>query len=604
MEQPLVLIADTDPATIEWLVGCLSEHCALALGRSQDEALAAVADGGVYAVIVGRRLADATGAELVESIGIRGVPVLRVVPESALALPGERWLQVGQPAADVVERVLAAARGSAAARTAGQRPRSADDAMRLRQVLDVARRLATKRDLTSAADLINGAVVELLAADRAHCLFHDGERGVVWRDGSGCDPDDEFETRRGLIGRAVLSARLQRVERLAEHSAAEVAVDDPEGDGSERVMAAPVVSGGEVHAVLVAARRGHREPFEAADEATMHTLAERIGPMLQQLALHIEAENVIEVERQQNERLFRREAVDHHTLRDRHGDVVRVSPLWVSWSYWLLVALLVAAGVYLFVGRVHSYSTGPAVVRAAGRSEVTARQSANVASVGVADGERVRSGQALVRLYSAEQRAELERIEREFETQLRNRMFDRTDTAANTAVRTLRTELDRARAQLEERIVRAPRDGLVSDLRVRPGERVNAGDVVLSIVDDSAEFVLVALLPGADSPRIKAGDPLRLELNGYRFAYQQLEVSDVSEGVIGPNEARRLLGPSVGDALSLSGGIAVVRARLRERSFVADDEVLPYLDGLLGTAEVRLRSERIITTLIPGLKRL
>ena len=56
--------------------------------------------------------------------------------------------------------------------------------------------------------------------------------------------------------------------------------------------------------------------------------------------------------------------------------------------------------------------------------------------------------------------------------------------------------------------------------------------------------------------------------------------------------------------MALTGELVVVRARLEDRYFTADDETFAYNDGMLGIAEVRLRSERIIETLIPGLKRL
>jgi hypothetical protein len=47
-----------------------------------------------------------------------------------------------------------------------------------------------------------------------------------------------------------------------------------------------------------------------------------------------------------------------------------------------------------------------------------------------------------------------------------------------------------------------------------------------------------------------------------------------------------------------------VRARLVGRTFVSDDETYRYHDGMGGTAEVKVRSERVLFALMPGLKRL
>jgi hypothetical protein len=48
--------------------------------------------------------------------------------------------------------------------------------------------------------------------------------------------------------------------------------------------------------------------------------------------------------------------------------------------------------------------------------------------------------------------------------------------------------------------------------------------------------------------------------------------------------------------------VVLVTARLPAETFEADREVYRYHDGMHGTAEVRIRSERIVTALVPGLK--
>ena len=83
-----------------------------------------------------------------------------------------------------------------------------------------------------------------------------------------------------------------------------------------------------------------------------------------------------------------------------------------------------------------------------------------------------------------------------------------------------------------------------------------------------------------------------------------LTIESVSSEVIAASEARRILGPDVAEGLAVGGSVVVVRGKLTSNEFEADDQIYRYHVGMLGNAEVRLRSERIIFAVIPGLRRL
>ncbi len=119
-----------------------------------------------------------------------------------------------------------------------------------------------------------------------------------------------------------------------------------------------------------------------------------------------------------------------------------------------------------------------------------------------------------------------------------------------------------------------------------------------------SERAVVMLLPGRYRPLLAAGMPMRLELEGYPYAYQHLTVDAVSDGVLGPAEARQLLGPDVGDVISIPGQVVLVHAALPQATFESGGRSLPYHDGLLGRVEIRVRSEPILLTLFPGLRAL
>jgi GAF domain-containing protein len=113
---------------------------------------------------------------------------------------------------------------------------------------------------------------------------------------------------------------------------------------------------------------------------------------------------------------------------------------------------------------------------------------------------------------------------------------------------------------------------------------------------------VVAFLPGEYRPLLKPGMPLRLELKGYRYAYQHLLVDAVEDEVVGPAEAQRYLGAGVAGAAGLDGPLVRISARLASDTFKADGGEWRYHDGMLGRAEVQIRSERVLTALIPALK--
>lgn len=481
---------------------------------------------------------------------------------------------------------------------------SATQARQMQYILDLARRLFLQRDLVSAEATCRAAIHELTDCDRAYCLFYDAQTGALWTETHRSEDGEHGRcAAQGLAGYCARTGAPVGVQRASSNPCYARDIDDPPGNGDESILAQPVMgSDGQAHAVLVAVRSGRRAPFSTSEQENLGVFAGQAGPLLEQLGLHLEAEALLEGENQQE--IFRREALEAHAVHGRHGDVIRVSPRWVDWGYRVIVAFVAVALAYVAVAKIAQYSTGPAVVRVASRSEITAHVDATVAAVAVASGQRVEQDQLLARFHDAEQRAAVELLEQEFATQLRNRLLEPFNKTADQAVRSLRVDLDQAGAALEERAVRAPHAGVISDVRVRPGQHVTPGDILMSIINADSERYIVALLPGGDRPQLAPGMALRLEVTGYRYAYQTLAIDAVAAEVIGPAEARRFLGPQVGDIIAINGPVVLVRARLPSREFEADGRRYDYHDGMQATVEVQVRSQSLLQTLVPQLKRL
>ncbi len=418
-------------------------------------------------------------------------------------------------------------------------------------VFDAIRRVALQDDLASAGYLLRRSLAELTASDTVHCIFLTGG-------------------------------------------------EPPGFDPSERLIAEPVGTGGDRLAVLTAARRASAEPYSPADRQVVALLALHAAPILHHFLLQHQLQNRSEPSAAAAElQLFRPQAVALHSAGGRHGDVLRLPPLWLRLSYRFLLAAVVAGLLFASLATVSRYAAGPAVVRVAGHT-VTVAAPGTVSQVRVAAGQTVKKGDVLVDLAAPDEAAELEQLEVEHQNRLAAFLIDPADGAARAALIDVASRLDRARARLAEKSARAPADGVVGDVRARPGMLLAPGDPLMTIVDGTAAAEVVALLPGGDRPELRAGMELRLALDGHGSSEIRAVIDEVGSQVIGPHEARRTLGAGIGDALRIPGPVVVVHARLERSTFESGGEDLPFHDGMLGAAEVEVGSRRLIGALVPG----
>lgn len=303
--------------------------------------------------------------------------------------------------------------------------------------------------------------------------------------------------------------------------------------------------------------------------------------------------------------LFRAEALRHHQGGGHgDGDVLRISPAWIPAAYRLLLLVMAAGAAYAAFGTVTEYATGPAVVRLEGRTHMTALSASTVATVDVEPGQRVTASQVLVRLHLADRAAELARLNREFDLQMIRVLRDPADQVARSSLTTLRAERQFAQTRLEEQSVKAPHAGVVSDIRVRPGQYLSPGDQVLSLDGEDMQWVVVAVLPGHTRPLIRPGTGMRLELAGYRHAYRDVAIQSVGDEIVGPAEVGQYLGQEIADVVPVAGPAVIVKAQLPSNTFVADGRSLSYHEGMLGTVDAQLRRQSIFRTVIPALRSL
>jgi membrane fusion protein (multidrug efflux system) len=157
---------------------------------------------------------------------------------------------------------------------------------------------------------------------------------------------------------------------------------------------------------------------------------------------------------------------------------------------------------------------------------------------------------------------------------------------------------------VHEKTVRADITGYVSDVRVRSGQRVTPGDVLLAVAPaGEAQASLTAMVSAEYRPMLRSGLTMRFELDGFRYEYSDLDLVDVSAEAVGPVEVQRFLGQEHVEAVALTPGAKVlVTARLPAATFSSEGQPYGYFDGLTGTAEIRVRNEPILVTLVPALR--
>lgn len=465
------------------------------------------------------------------------------------------------------------------------------------------RRLALASTAAEMAAALGAAVCSAVAAGRGRCLLFDRERQALWAPDDGANSSASESPALGLASFALRTGLAVCLPRAGDDPRFDRELDDPDGEPGDRLLGVPVATGdGEVVAVLVALRSPEEFAFEPGEVAALEAVASHVVPYV--LPWVPVASGAAEpAAGGGSSHPFRRRALAELELPAAAGlEPIRLAPRWTAAAYWLSLALLLVAVLAAALVRVPEYASGVAVVRAGGRVEVTATASGTVTRLAVTAHQPVRRGQLLLALHSAEEAAGLERLEQELEQKLVQRLQSPDDPGVADGLIALRAERELARARLAERELRAPADGEASDVRVAPGQYLTAGQPVLSLLTGPEPPSVVALLPGRYLPQLSRGMKLRLELPGHPYVYRWLALDSVAEEVIGPAEARRLLGPVAGDAVALDGPLAAVTAALPEATFEVGGWSYPYREGMPSRAEVRVRSERLLFALLPALR--
>lgn len=408
-----------------------------------------------------------------------------------------------------------------------------------------------------------------------------------------------------VCGLTSFGARTGRIVSI-DHASSDGRFDFEADDGAEgRLMAVPVLGPEQrVLGVLAVWRGVEKARWRAEEQRLVMRFVEHLAPHLLVHAPNPFATHQRRAQQSRGPDFFRAEALDANERNfTDSGRLLKNDPGWARWTWGLVLAGFVGAFVLGLVGSVHEYASGPAIVRIGQRIDVASQVDASVVAVDAIPGAQVAAGDALARLHGATEAAEIANLEGELEQLLRRRLAAPGDTATEMSLVETRTALERARDRLAQRIVRSPTAGVVGDVRVRPGQHLSAGELLLSVIADEEKRSVLGLIPGHFGPQLTVGQRLRLSLVGYPDLSFHLDVVAVGEEVIGPQEARQALGGSIADAPPVGGPVVLVEGRLETDSFSDGEREWLFRDGMQGSMEIRVRSRPILLQLVPGLER-
>lgn len=227
------------------------------------------------------------------------------------------------------------------------------------------------------------------------------------------------------------------------------------------------------------------------------------------------------------------------------------------------------------------------------QATIKAKVSGEIHETTVQEGQQVSSGQVLLRLDAADQRARLTQQQAMLdEAQARLSMASKNEAnsqallkqkyISQTAYDTTQNSVDLARASvksaaamveiariaLADTVIRAPMAGIVSKRHVQAGEKV-APDMPVYTIVNLAQLTLEAPVPSAEIPRIKIGQEVRFKVDGFGardFAGKVTRINPTTES--GSRAMLVYIAVDNGDG-ALRGGMFAKGSIVTERSMVA-----------------------------------
>jgi hemolysin D len=178
--------------------------------------------------------------------------------------------------------------------------------------------------------------------------------------------------------------------------------------------------------------------------------------------------------------------------------------------------------------------------------------------------------------------------------QLKN--IEREITASKTEISQNKTHIDSLKVQLEQRVLKAPVNGVIFQLPIQhPGSVVQSGKMIAEIAPANSPLVIRANMATNQSSSLQKGLPVKVKFDAYPF-----QDYGVVEGKLAE------ISPTTTEVNTLNGKVEAYKLEiiLNQNCISTHNKCIPLRPGDTATAEVIVRQRRIIDFILDPFKQL
>ncbi|MGH7240433.1 MAG: biotin/lipoyl-binding protein, partial [Candidatus Saccharimonadales bacterium] len=422
------------------------------------------------------------------------------------------------------------------------------DPVGVRSALNCASMLERIDNLIEARDYIVEQMKEIFDADRVY-MNYVIDNVMDAGNSNSCDVT-------GLNGYIKVSGETSILSSARDHALYSCSVDDPVGDGSERLMVTSIRENNEsCLATVIIVRNKDKDQFTTEDEKLLKLIIWCLRYSIQKLLIESQLKGY-EGQNKYTMSYFptfhRIEAVKSYTDgKYIDGEAIRLYPNWTKSASNLILIFILALMLFAVIVKVPEYADGQGLIVFADEKSVTSSFSGTVSKVLVRVGQRIESGTNLIVFDDDEQSAELEKATEEFHLGLMQRLLDPNNAELAQWLAGLRVQMNLASKKLALRTVKSPYGGSVTNISAKTGQSYVPGDLLVSVNTGDDKPYIYVFLAGQYLPKLGNGMSIKIDIPGYGHVFNPVNVASVSNSVMDSQEAKRLLPAGMTDAVDL-----------------------------------------------------
>jgi membrane fusion protein len=143
-------------------------------------------------------------------------------------------------------------------------------------------------------------------------------------------------------------------------------------------------------------------------------------------------------------------------------------------------------------------------------------------------------------------------------------------------------------------IVKASRDGIVTNLQIKQGQQATTTNPLMSLVPDNADIEARLLIPVRAAGFVKVGQDIDIRYDAFpyqKFGLYSGQVRSISSSILLPNEINSL-------QLQINEPVYLVRAELTQKAVTAYGLDMALKSGMTFSADIKLADRTLIEWLL------